>query len=59
MFGFDYKCTQVFFFIAEYHYLIGINLANPKSAETWVQGHLNVNLHGSRGEIIQHELTPE
>jgi len=43
----------------QYHYLIGINLANPKSAETWVQGHLNVNLHGSRGEIIQHELTPD
>jgi len=43
----------------QYHYVLSLNLANPKSAETWVQGNLKVNLHGSRAEVLNHDLTPE
>ena len=45
--------------ISEYHYLLELNLANPRIAETWVQGFINVNLYGSNGELTDLNLTPE
>lgn len=46
-------------FVAEHHYLLEFNLAQPKAAERWVQGFLKVNLYGTRSEITEINLTPE
>ena len=46
-------------FILEFHYLLELNLANPRIAETWVQGFIKVNLYGSTGEVTDLNLTPE
>ena len=43
----------------EYHYLLEMNLANPRVAETWVQGFIKVNLYGTHGEVTDLNLTPE
>lgn len=40
------------------HYLLELELAEPREAERWVQGELMVNLYGERGELTQHALTP-
>ena len=46
-------------FFLEYHYLLEMNLANPRVAETWVQGFIKVNLYGTHGEVTDLNLTPE
>lgn len=45
--------------LSEHHYLLEFNLAQPKDAETWVQGFLKVNLYGTTSEITDVDLTPE
>ncbi|KAG7299776.1 hypothetical protein JYU34_016785 [Plutella xylostella] len=40
------------------HYRIAIQLANPKGAESWVQGFLKVTLLSDRGVIRGMDLTP-
>ncbi|XP_058830872.1 pancreatic triacylglycerol lipase-like [Topomyia yanbarensis] len=41
------------------HYRFTIELAKPKSAETWVQGHLTAGLFSERGAIRSIDLTPK
>ncbi|XP_006618059.1 pancreatic lipase-related protein 2-like isoform X4 [Apis dorsata] len=40
------------------HYRITINLAQPSSAESWVQGFMKVTLHAENGIIRDVDLTP-
>ncbi|KAL4706568.1 hypothetical protein ACJJTC_015766 [Scirpophaga incertulas] len=40
------------------HYKVSIQLANPKGAESWVQGFLKVTLLSDRGVIRGMDLTP-
>ena len=46
-------------FFSEYHYLLQLNLAQPRQAEKWVQGTLQANLYGSDNEVLDLQLTPE
>lgn len=42
-----------------YHYLLQMSLANPPQAEKWVQGFLKANLYGTKGELLDIDLTPQ
>ncbi|XP_071744357.1 uncharacterized protein [Lepeophtheirus salmonis] len=41
------------------HYLLEINLAKSDEAEQWVQGFMKTNLYGSKGELMDVDLTPD
>lgn len=43
----------------ERHYRFTIELAKPKSAEPWVQGHLTAGIFSERGAIRSIDLTPK
>ncbi|CAB4064290.1 GABRA [Lepeophtheirus salmonis] len=43
----------------ENHYLLEINLAKSDEAEQWVQGFMKTNLYGSKGELMDVDLTPD
>ncbi len=43
--------------VTEHHYSLELQLASPEEAETWVQGFLKVDLHGTKKEITDIDLT--
>ena len=45
--------------LLEFQYLLELNLGYSPEAERWVQGFLKVNLHGSKSEITDIDLTQE
>jgi len=43
-----------------YHYQVIVDTSNPKEAEVYVQGHLDLTLYGDNGELLQNlRLTKE
>ena len=40
-------------------YLLELDLALPREAETWVQGYLRLSLVGDRDSLLEHEISPE
>ena len=37
----------------------GGHLAQPREAETWVQGYLSLSLVGDKDSLLEHEISPE
>lgn len=40
-------------------YLLELDLAQPREAETWVQGYLSLSLVGDKDSLLEHEISPE
>lgn len=40
-------------------YLLELDLAQPREAETWVQGYLSLSLVGDKDSLLEHEISPD
>jgi len=41
----------------QHNYVVELNVGENEESEDWVQGHVNLNLYGDKGEIIKHKIT--